>query len=365
MNYNSVEEILSTGTTNMTVIRDNTKFTGSSVISIEGASWFDFNGSTASTIYTSAYSYWGFGSSYEHLKVNRRSGALYSLYREEGTLYGYYKFLKIRWVGYSYASSTSSSYALTYDVILWDTGDISLHMVSIPTSYNTGTYSLVASSTYSYTVSTASPDVTFTKTDSGFTVSSSIINLELPCDTRYLIRSGSDYYTVADNALSVISVTSLTASVFSTYGVNYYSEGLPSISLLRSLTNPEILFWQDTTDEVDKKSKLIIKGTPALPQMVYYEPQDISGKTGINKAEVVASDDVLFAISCDDGQVWKYYNGTAWVDATAETEGMSAVALKNITPEAWGEFTITTTYQFRCLLPSLTSTASKVYVNVI
>ena len=364
MNYNSVEEILSAGTTNMTVIRNNTK-QDDGTDSITGISWFTYNGTVASTIYASGNSWIGFGSSSEHLKVNRRDGAMWSLYREEGILYNYYKFLKIRWVGYSTYSGTSSSYALTYDVILWDTGDISLHMISIPTSYNTGTYSLVASSTYSYTVSTASPDVTFTKTDSGFMVSNSIINLELPFDTRYLIRSGSDYYTVADNALSAISVTSLTASVFSTYGVDYYSDGLPSISLLRSLTNPEILFWQDTTDETAKKSKLVIKGTPALPQMLYYEPQDISGKTGISKAEVVASDDVLFTISCDGGQVWKYYNGTAWVDVAAETDGMSAVALKNITPEAWEELAITATYQFRCLLPALTSTASKVYVNVI
>lgn len=364
MNYNSVEEILSAGTTNMTVIRNNTKQDDGSD-SITGVSWFTYNGTVASTIYANGNSWIGFGASSEHLKVNRRDGAMYSLYREEGTLYGYYKFLKIRWVGYSRYNYTTSSYALTYDVILWDTGDISLHMISIPTSYNTGTYSLVASSTYSYTVSTASPDVTFTKTDSGFEVTNSIINLELPFNARYLIRSGLDYYTITDNALSAISITSLTASVFSTYGVNYYSEGLPSISLLRNLTNPEILFWQDTTDEMAKKSKLVIKGTPTLPQMVYYEPQDIFDKTGISKAEVVASDGVLFAISCDGGQTWKYYNGTSWVDATAETDGMSAVVLKNITPEAWGELTITATYQFRCILPALTSTASKVYVNVI
>lgn len=360
MNYNSVEEILSAGTTNMTVIRNNTKQDDGSD-SITGVSWFTYNGTVASTIYANGNSWIGFGASSEHLKVNRRDGAMYSLYREEGTLYGYYKFLKIRWVGYSRYNYTTSSYALTYDVILWDTGDISLHMVSIPTSYNTGTYSLVASSSYPYVVSTANPDVTFTKTDSGFTVSNSIINLELPFDARYLIRSGSDYYTVADNALSAISVTSLTASVFSTCGV----EEIPSISLLRNLTNPEILFWQDTTEEALKKSKLIIKGTPSLPRMVYYEAQDISGKTGISKAEIVASDGVLFTISCNGGQTWKYYNGTTWVDAAAETEGMPAVALKNITPEAWGELTITTTYQFRCLLPALTSTASKVYVNVI
>lgn len=358
MDYNSIEEIFAAGTTNMTVIRNNTK-QDDGTDTITGVSWFTFNGTAATTIYASGNSWIGLGSSTEHLKVNRRDGAMYSLYREEGTLYGHYRFLKIRWVGYSRYNSTTSAYAITYDVILWDTGDISLHMVSIPTSYNDGTYSLTAASTYSYTVSTASPDVTFTKTDSGFTVSNSIIELELPYGKRYLIRSGSIYYTVIDNALAEVAVDTLTSSVF----LNSGATELPPISLLLSVPNGELLYWRDTTEGTLEKG-LVVTGTPVLPQVVYYEPQDVSSGS-INKAEVVASDDVVFSVSCDGGSTWQYYNGNAWVNAASETDGMNADAIKAITPDGWGMLAMTTTCQFRCVLPALSSRASKIYINIV
>ena len=100
MNYNSVEEILSAETANMTVIRDNSK-NDDGTDTVTGVSWFNFKGKVASTIYVSGNSWLGFGASSEHLKVNRRDGAMYYLYREEGTLYNHYRFLKIRFSGYT------------------------------------------------------------------------------------------------------------------------------------------------------------------------------------------------------------------------------------------------------------------------
>jgi len=60
-------------------------------------------------------------------------------------------------------------------------------MVSIPTSYNDGTYSLTADQTYTYTVSIGSPDITFLKTDSGFEINNNLISLEMPAKRLYLI----------------------------------------------------------------------------------------------------------------------------------------------------------------------------------
>ena len=359
-NYNSINEILEAGITNMEVLRNNTK-QDDGTDTITGIDWFTFKGAVASTIYASGNSFIGFGSNSEHLKVNRIDGALWSLYREEGTLYNYYKFLKIRWVGYSRYNYTTTSYALVYDVILWDTGDISLHMVSIPTSYNTGTYSLVANSTYSYTVSTSAPDVTFIKTDTGFEVKNSIIELELPYERRYLIRSNSTYYTVVNNNLEEVPITELTSSTF----LNSGTENIPSIDLISSLSNPEILYWC----EVDKNLKqgLVIKGTPAFPQIVYYEPQDISNYSSIEKAEVVASDDVTFAITFDNRQTWKYYDylNSTWNIAITESEGMSAMIIKNIPPSAWAEIATSTTFSFRCALPTVDSTVGGIYIKYV
>lgn len=360
MNYSSIEEIFSAGTTNMEVLRNNTK-QDDGTDSIVGVSWFTYNGTVASTIYASDNSWIGFGPSSEHLKVNRRDAALYSLYREEGTLYDYYKFLKIRWEGYSTYNNTSASYAISYDMILWDTGDISLHMISIPSSNNNGIYSLVASSTYSYTVSSASPDVTFTKTESGFAVSNSIIKLNMPVKKRYLVRDNSTYYTVLNNALAEVAISELTSDSFLNYGV----EDIPPISLLTNLTNPEILYWADDSNLGAIKNGLIITGVPPLPQILYYEIQDMSTHSSIRKAETIASDDAIFTITFDGGQTWQYYNNGAWNTATSESEGMTALTIKNLSESVWGEISTSTSYQFRCVLPSVDSYAHGIYVGYI
>lgn len=360
MNYNSIEEILSAGITNMEVIRNNTK-QDDGTDSITGVSWFTYKGTTVSTIYASGNSWLGFGSSSEHLKVNRRDGAMWSLYREEGTLYDYYKFLKIRWSGYSRFSETTSAYAIEYDVILWDTGDISLHMISIPTSYNNGTYSLVASSTYSYTVSTSSPDVTFIKTDSGFSVSNEVINLESPYERRYLIRSGSTYYTVENNVLSEISDTDISSTTFLNYGI----KTIPAISLLSNLPTPEILYWTDSEDVLI--NNLVIQGTPPLPQLLYYEPQNIAEGSGIKAIEANSSDDVLFTITSDGGETWYYFDTTAvtWVVSTTPSMGMNKATLKSITQNRWTEVISSSIYQIRCALPSTESYVSKIMVGYV
>ena len=279
---------------------------------------------------------------------------MWCLYREEGTLYDYYNFLKIRWKGYSYYNQTSSAYALEYDVILWDTGDISLHMVTIPTSYNNGTYSLVASSTYNYTVSNDSPDVTFIKTNAGFEVQNSVIKLNIPY--YHLIRDGSTIYTVSSGALVPLGDVSLTADLFLTSGVM----GFVEFSLLNNLFAPELLCWRESTDNV---STLTVKGTPPLPQTVIYEQQTIPSGSQIKIMEADATDDVLFTITFDGGTTWSYYSGNAWVSAESESQGMTQKVLKTITEPLWAEITTSDTYQVRCALPSTTSKVSKIAVG--
>lgn len=358
MDYNSVNEILESGITNMTVLRDNTK-QDDGTDSATGVNWFTFNGTTASTVYVNGNSWIGFGSSSEQLKVNRRDTAMWYLYREEGTLYGYYKFLKLRWAGYSAYNQTSSSYALTYDIILWGTGDISLHMVNIPTSNNNGTYSLVASSTYTYTVSTTAPDVTFKKNDSGFEVSNDIISLEPPCNRRYFIRDGSNYYVVENDALISVAVSELTSAVFLESGMTK----LPDLSLLSTLSNPEILYWND--GGIVPSKGLTVSGTVDVPQIAQYELQNVSSYSGIEKAEVVDAKGVLFTLSFDDGTNWKYYDGTTWNTAASESEGMTADTLKNIPASAWANVFSATTLRFRCALTTLSSTVGRIYIKYI
>lgn len=137
----SFDSLLNT-TTGMTAVVSNTKHDDDAV-SVTGVDWFTYAGKTASTIYVSGNNFIGFGQKAEQLKIWRRDGAVYYIYRQEGTLTSGKRFLKIRVEGYVYYSSTSSVYALKYEVFLIEGQTLFINVVQIPTSTSyTGTSSI-------------------------------------------------------------------------------------------------------------------------------------------------------------------------------------------------------------------------------
>lgn len=137
----SFDSLLNT-TTGMTAIVSNTKH-DDDVVSVTGVDWFTYAGKTASTIYVSGNNFIGFGKNAEQLKIWRRDGAIYYVYRQEGTLDSGKRFLKIRVEGYVYYSSTSSSYALKYEVFLIEGQTLFINVIQRPTSSSyTGTSSI-------------------------------------------------------------------------------------------------------------------------------------------------------------------------------------------------------------------------------
>lgn len=137
----SFDSLLNT-TTGMTAIVNNKKH-DDDVVSVTGVDWFTYAGKTASTIYVSGNNFIGFGQNAEQLKIWRRDGAVYYIYRQEGTLTSGKRFLKIRVEGYVYYSSTSSSYALKYEVFLIEGQTLFINVVQRPTSSSyTGTSSI-------------------------------------------------------------------------------------------------------------------------------------------------------------------------------------------------------------------------------
>lgn len=137
----SFDSLLDT-TAGMTTIVNNTKH-DDDVVSVTGVDWFTYAGKTASTIYVSGNNFIGFGQNAEQLKIWRRDGAIYYIYRQEGTLTSGKKFLKIRVEGYVYYSSTSSSYALKYEVFLIEGQTLFVNVIQKPTSSSyTGTSSI-------------------------------------------------------------------------------------------------------------------------------------------------------------------------------------------------------------------------------
>lgn len=137
----SFDSLLNT-TAGMTAIVNNVKH-DDDVVSVTGVDWFTYAGKTASTIYVSGNNFIGFGRNAEQLKIWRRDGAIYYIYRQEGTLTSGKRFLKIRVEGYVYYSSTSSSYALKYEVFLIERQTLFINVVQKPTSSSyTGTSSI-------------------------------------------------------------------------------------------------------------------------------------------------------------------------------------------------------------------------------
>lgn len=137
----SFDSLLNT-TAGMTAVVNNKKH-DDDVVSVTGVDWFTYAGKTVSTIYVSGNNFIGFGQNSEQLRIWRRDGAVYYIYRQEGTLTSGKRFLKIRVEGYVYYSSTSSSYALKYEVFLIEGQTLFINVVQRPTSTSyTGTSSI-------------------------------------------------------------------------------------------------------------------------------------------------------------------------------------------------------------------------------
>lgn len=335
MNYNSIEDIIS-DVTHATVIINNEGH-DEDAVAVDGADWLTFNNAAVAQIYCSGNSWLGFGSNSEHLRVNRRDAKMYNLWREEGTLYGYYHFIRIRWNGYTYYGTTADDYRITFDVVLFDTGDIYLHMVDIPTSYNDGTNELSAGTAYSYTYSSESPNVSFYRQEDGtFTVANEVIRILEPFDRKYLIRDSETgtIYNITDGVLTQISVSEVTATVFQQYGMDEISDP----ALLLSIHKPVILYWQDSDTELPEK-KVVVKAVP--PEQNITTEIDLSDEsiTGIMGVNVEVSGAPVFSCSFDDGSTWNIHNGTDWVAIADGASGMDADTLKAITSEQWNAAT--------------------------
>lgn len=125
-----LEDILNT-TTDMTAIRNNSKNDDTSDM-INGVEWFNYNGVATNTIYVNGNNWIGFGNSTEHLKICRRDGAVYYIYRQEGVLDDGRSFLKIRIEGYTTYNSIASDFKLIYELLLFDDNDMLLNLIQTP-----------------------------------------------------------------------------------------------------------------------------------------------------------------------------------------------------------------------------------------
>lgn len=261
-------------------------------------------------------------------------------------------------VAYSQYNSTSDSVRLTYEVYLFSTGDIFLNVLHMPTdSSYLGTNQLICTGgTKAFTVTAGRTlQETFTHAnDSGtdFTAAAGLINIQAPYDRKYLITDkGGKIYTVVttEGILSLSEIENpgeISKALFEAYGV----DDMPPGSLLLPLTDPVLLFWQDSQDPLPML-EADVTAVP-FPQTVITEEVDMTDSTilGIEKVTADSDDNTLFAVSFDDGTTWWNYVNNAWAVLSEEQSGMTKAALADISTDAWALKATTGHYMFRFVL---------------
>lgn len=303
MNYNSVQDMISAGTTNMQVLVNNVGY-DDNAYTIQGIpNWVKFNGQTASTMQVSGNSWLGFGSNTEQIKFNRRDCKMFYLYYETGTLFNYVRFMKIRWRGYSHYNA---SYWQTWEAVFFDTGDIMIRVVEIPGSYYNGTFSIRASQEYGYAALTSSvPYVTFYAQDenhSVFTLAYEIADITPPWHDKWLVENDGTFYNVTEGELTPLEITEVTAQNMLDYGMDTAPDG----SLLIGLSRPKLHRWNDSDQYIETPLQpVIIAKTTALPFPQTMECHiDMSDATikGIERVTADYDDEMLVQYSLDDGE---------------------------------------------------------------
>lgn len=195
--YASLAAAIAAGDSNMTVLRNNSRTTGTSTYAT-GITWFKFNKQTVANIYSNGTSYLSIysNSASYRLSVNAATGAVWYEYKETGTINGY-QFFRFRWVGAKTSASTAISdprYQQGWEVFFLDTGQIYLNFFDVPELNATGTCQLRCSSEYAYfTIAADTPcEFTFTPSDpdngTGWTVAAG--RPELP---RYELSGSAEY----------------------------------------------------------------------------------------------------------------------------------------------------------------------------
>lgn len=112
----------------------------------------------------------------------------------------------------------------------------------------------------------------------------------------------------------------------------------------------------------DENGRITLTEDAPGPQTLYSMNYGII--SAIENANVEASDDVLFAVSFDEGTTWKAFNGEVWETVLTERSGMSASDLESISVESWAS-EADEKYMFRVTLFTDASYVDGLMINYI
>ena len=177
---------------------------------------------------------------------------------------------------------------------------------------------------------------------------------------KFLIQNEGKYYTVADSALSEVSITELNAQAFQTYGF----DALPDGALVQTLSHPKLLYWQSDESAELPNIKAKVTATPNgqyISKVIDMSDESISG---INNVTVECAGTPWFSCSFDGGTTWMEYSGGSWIEA--ESYGMTEEELTAITTEEWNAVTSgIDSFITRVLLRSSSDSLTNLSVNFL
>lgn len=181
----------------------------------------------------------------------------------------------------------------------------------------------------------------------------------IPFQSKYLISDGSKYYNVSSGALNELGITELTADSFTSYG----NDEIPDGSLLLNLSNPSVMCWTDA-----EELPAFTANVTATPQSqnVISNSIDLTHKsiTGIESATVNCDGELIIAVSFDNKQTWKAWNGSEWSTLSEDFTGMNKEALESITFEQWNLlFTGASSFYIRVSLIDTTQSVTEIIVD--
>lgn len=312
-NYNSVEEILSS--TNITLVPNSGTDDGTFDIPAD-LSWFHFNGAPISSFKGSGNSVFTINNS-NFMLINNRNCRCTACYVEEGTLYDKLSFVRIKWDGHQ---NYRYSYPMIYNLVLFSSGHIFIAIEqpsNLSYSY-TGTNQFALSSPISFNLS-GNQYISFypesRKSWLSYSLAYEFINVPVPFDDFYLVRSGNIIYSFKDGSLSEIPNASISEELFREYGTS----AKPSASLISGLADPEILYWDDSI--LHGEQLLGIQASTYQiphPQILISNTFNCSDATilGISRLSAVGSSDIGFLLFFNNQ--WHTFDGTSLVPSSLE-----------------------------------------------
>ena len=177
---------------------------------------------------------------------------------------------------------------------------------------------------------------------------------------KYLISDSDKYYTVADSALSEVSITELNAQAFQTYGF----DDLPDGTLLATLSHPKLLYWQSDSSADLPEITATVTATPNGQYISKVIDMSNASISGINAVTVKCAGTPLFSCSFDGGNTWMEYSGGSWIEV--ESYGMTEETLTAITSDEWNAVTSgINSFIMRVLLRSSSDSLTNLSVNFL